>query len=81
MLQPALLSQSPLIIPSPFPSNTQSQYTGPQHPPPNSTINAACNLPWDAPFAPLYNGGNGTLELTQCNWYLPQGPTTPAIQR
>ncbi len=60
---------------------TAPQYTGPRHPPPNSTINPKCNLPWEAPFAPGYRGGEGTLRLTQCNWYLPQGPGVPAIQR
>lgn len=61
------------------------QYMGPPHPPPNTTGNPACGLPWDAPFAPAYQGagrgGGGSLQLTQCNWYLPQGPGVPAIQR
>jgi hypothetical protein len=41
-----------------------------------------CDLPWSAPFLDSYKGGNGkTLNLTMCNWYLPQGPGVPALYR
>ncbi|KIZ04477.1 hypothetical protein MNEG_3478 [Monoraphidium neglectum] len=57
------------------------RYTGPQHPPPKVKGSPQCNLPWSAPFTPSYRGGQGQLNLTMCNWYLPQGPNVPAIQR
>jgi hypothetical protein len=41
-----------------------------------------CDLPWSAPFLDSYKGGSGkTLNLTMCNWYLPQGPNVPALYR
>eukprot|EP00882_Tetradesmus_deserticola_P031313 GHRQ01035406.1.p1 GENE.GHRQ01035406.1~~GHRQ01035406.1.p1 ORF type:complete len:380 (+),score=80.90 GHRQ01035406.1:579-1718(+) len=41
-----------------------------------------CDLPWSAPFLDSYKGGRGpTLNLTMCNWYLPQGPNVPALYR
>jgi len=69
------------IAPKPPNPPTKLQYMGPSHPPPQDPSNPSCNLPWEAPFSPAYKDGNGTLKLTQCNWYLPQGPAVPAIQR
>ncbi|KAI8465992.1 MAG: hypothetical protein J3K34DRAFT_435184 [Monoraphidium minutum] len=57
------------------------RYTGPQHPPPADPANPQCNLPWSAKFDPAYKNGQGQLDLTMCNWYMPQGPNVPAIQR
>jgi hypothetical protein len=63
-------------------------YTGMQHPPPNNTGNARCDsMPWSAPFGPNYTvpnsstGSNSSLQLTMCNWYLPQGPGVTAVHR
>lgn len=58
------------------------KYTGMPHPPPK-TGNPQCdNPPWSAPFLDSYKGGRGkTLNLTMCNWYLPQGPGVPALYR
>lgn len=56
-------------------------YKGMQHPPPK-TGDAACDLPWSAPFLSNYTGGTGKrLRLTMCNWYLPQGAGVPALYR
>jgi hypothetical protein len=56
-------------------------YTGMPHPPPK-TDNPQCNGPWSVPFLPSYKGGRGSsLNLTMCNWYLPQGPKVPALYR
>jgi hypothetical protein len=59
-----------------------------QHPPPNNTGNARCDsMPWSAPFGPNYTvpssstGSNSSLQLTLCNWYLPQGPGVTAVHR
>ncbi|WIA11531.1 hypothetical protein OEZ85_011642 [Tetradesmus obliquus] len=57
------------------------KYKGMQHPPPK-TGNPQCDGPWSAPFLDSYKGGIGkTLNLTMCNWYLPQGPNVPALYR
>lgn len=58
------------------------KYKGMPHPPPK-TGNAQCdNTPWSVPFLANYTGGQGkTLNLTMCNWYLPQGPGVPALYR
>lgn len=63
-------------------------YSGMQHPPPNNTGNAHCDsMPWSAPFGPNYTapssstGSSSSLQLTMCNWYLPQGPGVLAVHR
>eukprot|EP00878_Enallax_costatus_P033161 GHUV01036555.1.p1 GENE.GHUV01036555.1~~GHUV01036555.1.p1 ORF type:complete len:425 (+),score=93.87 GHUV01036555.1:481-1755(+) len=58
------------------------KYKGMPHPPPE-TGNPACDsTPWTASFLQNYTGGQGaTLNLTMCNWYLPQGPGVPALYR
>ncbi|KAF8070911.1 hypothetical protein HT031_000992 [Scenedesmus sp. PABB004] len=57
------------------------KYKGMPHPPP-PTGNPQCDRPWSAPFLANYTGGRGaSLNLTQCNWYLPQGPGVPALYR
>ena len=41
-----------------------------------------CGGIWEAPFLANYTGGRGsTLNLTMCNWYLPQGPGVHAVHR
>lgn len=83
LLPPVLRNEraGPPEHPPRSPPPARAQYTGPPHPPPNASGPAACGLPWEAPFAPEYRGGRGALRLTQCNWYLPQGPGVPAVQR
>lgn len=57
---------------------TPPPYTGMRHPP-TCPQGASCpTFPWEAPFRPDYtppqnSGQSGSLKLTQCNWYLPQG--------
>jgi hypothetical protein len=70
------------------PQDQLPPYTGMQHPPPSNTGNARCDsMPWSAPFGPNYTvhssstGSNSSLQLTMCNWYLPQGPGVTAVHR
>lgn len=63
-----------------------SPYTGMPHPPPPSGNSECDSMPWSQPFTPGYSGpgaaeGNGSLHLTMCNYYLPQGPGVAAVHR
>lgn len=58
-------------------------YQGMPHPP-SSSGNLQCDsMPWSAPFVPSYqaNSRGSSLNLTMCNWYLPQGPGVQGIHR
>lgn len=62
-------------------------YTGMPHPPPDCGKAGCSGKPWSAPFLATYEGPlhplntSGSLNLTQCNYYLPAGWEIASIHR
>ncbi|KAI8470545.1 MAG: glycoside hydrolase superfamily [Monoraphidium minutum] len=87
-LDPQFLSLRPRSASAPLQLPPAHAYAGMPHPPPPVAGQpAACGRAWSAPFLGSYDSAAGRgefgseLRLTQCNWYLPQGPSALGIHR